>query len=49
MLIQDKFCLVNHNQTAHFCQNIHNEFNTTSEKQMKDTILSETAMFGNYE
>ncbi len=49
MLIQDKICVVIHNQTDHFCQHIHTNFSTTHEKHMKDTILSEAAMFNNYE
>ena len=48
VLIQDKICLVDYDQTAAFCQSIHQEFNTTEERQMKDLVLSDAAKFGNY-
>ena len=48
VLIQDKICLIEHNQSAQFCQRIHETFNTTHEKHMKDVVLGDAAKFGNY-
>ena len=48
VLIQDKICFVDHNQTAEFCQNIHHQFNTTAENDMKNLVLAEAATFGTY-
>ena len=48
MLVQDKVCLYTLKLNATFCQDLHGDFNTTAEKDAKNAVLAESAIFGNY-
>lgn len=51
MLMQDKICLFNYNQSASFCEDIQKEAsgpNHVAEQNMKNDILAKTAIFMNY-
>lgn len=47
MIIQDKICLLNYNQSDFFCENIH-EIQVASKESVKDHILADSAQFANY-
>lgn len=48
LLIQDKICLIRHNQSKHFCQNIHETMLNQNDELLKNRIFSEAAQFENY-
>ena len=48
LLIQDKICLSEYNQSATFCQRLNNQMITASDTDVKDHILAESAYFNNY-
>lgn len=48
MLVQDKVCLVLHQQGSHFCQNLQNKMDNAEEQKLKNEILTESARFTNY-
>ena len=48
MLVQDKICLVNYNQSFHFCQSIQKHMETTVDDKIKNQILTEASRFANY-
>ena len=48
LLIQDKICTYRYNETADFCQHIHDHMKTWHEQNTKNHILAESTQFGNY-
>lgn len=48
MLIQDKICLVEHQQSADFCMNLQRESENSQEAEMQAKVLADTVKFSNY-
>lgn len=48
LLIQDKICVVSYGQSTVFCQYIESDANTTEAISVRNNILSQSTIFGNY-
>lgn len=48
LLVQDKICTNRYNQTVAFCVNINQPFESLAEQDLKDRILADSTLFGNY-
>ncbi len=48
MLIQDKICLVQHQQSAEFCMNLQRPSRNSEEAAMQELVLADTVKFSNY-
>lgn len=48
LLVQDKICVNRYNQSVHFCQHINEPMETMAEQEVKDRILADSTLFGNY-